>query len=100
MKVNVGRCHYPPLLYNKKMVEVRDINDFNDYLESLLARNECDDLELKSAAGGFPRSFYDTYSAFANSDGGTIVLGVQEKRGKFCIDNLSDNTPVKTGITT
>ena len=63
------------------MIEVRDIPDFNDYLESLLVQNECDDLEFKSAAGGFPGNFWDTYSAFANSEGGTIVLGVQEKKG-------------------
>ena len=71
------------------MIEVRDIPDFNDYLESLLVQNECDDLEFKSAAGGFPGSFWDTYSAFANSEGGTIVLGVQEKKGKFFLDNLT-----------
>ena len=72
------------------MIEVRDITDFNDYLESLLDQNECDDLEFKSSAGGFPGNFWDTYSAFANSEGGTIVLGVQEKNGKFYLDNLTD----------
>lgn len=72
------------------MIEIRDINDFNEYLDSLLIKNECDDLEFKSAAGGFPGSFWDTYSAFANSEGGTIVLGVQEKKGKFHIDNLTE----------
>lgn len=72
------------------MIEIRDINDFNEYLDTLLVRNECDDLEFKSAAGGFPGSFWDTYSAFANSEGGTIVLGVQEKKGKFHIDNLTE----------
>lgn len=72
------------------MIEVRDITDFNDYLESLLDQNECDDLEFKSSAGGFPGNFWDTYSAFANSEGGTIMLGVQEKNGKFYLDNLTD----------
>ncbi len=71
-------------------MEVRNITDFNDYLESLLTQNESDDLEFKSAAGGFPGSFWDTYSAFANTDGGTIVLGVQEKKGKFYLDNLTE----------
>ena len=71
------------------MIEVRNISDFNDYLESLLVQNESDDLEFKSAAGGFPGNFWDTYSAFANTDGGTIVLGVKEKNGKFFLDNLS-----------
>lgn len=72
------------------MIDVRDNKDFNDYIESLLCKYESDDLEFKSAAGGFPGSFWDTYSAFANSDGGTIVFGVAEKKGLFCLDSLSD----------
>ena len=72
------------------MLEVRDRLNFEDYLDSLLNSIESDDLEFKSAAGGFPGSFWDTYSAFANSEGGVIVLGVIEKKGKFYIDNLSD----------
>lgn len=72
------------------MIEVRDIQDFNDYLETLLSRTECDDIEFKSAAGGFPDNFWDTYSAFANTDGGTIVFGVKEKDGKFFLNGLTD----------
>ncbi len=72
------------------MIEVRNGFAFNDYLETLLSRTESDDLEFKSAAGGFPGSFWDTYSAFANSEGGTIILGVVEKKGKFYIDNLTN----------
>ena len=48
------------------MLEVRDRLNFEDYLDSLLNSVESDDLEFKSAAGGFPGSFWDTYSAFAN----------------------------------
>ena len=72
------------------MLEVRGGLNLEDYLDSLLNSVECDDLEFKSAAGGFPGSFWDTYSAFANSEGGVIVLGVIERKGKFYIDNLSD----------
>jgi len=71
------------------MFEVRNRIAFEDYLDSLLARTESDDLEFKSAAGGFPGSFWDTYSAFANSEGGTIILGVAEKKGKFYLDKLT-----------
>lgn len=37
------------------------------------------DVEFKSAQGGFPKSFYETYSAFSNTKGGHIYLGVEEK---------------------
>ncbi len=67
-----------------------DYLDISSFVEELMEKKESVEIEFKSAAGGFPKSFWETYSSFANTNGGTIVLGIKEKKGDFYIDSLKD----------
>lgn len=58
-------------------------------LVNKVSTSESNTLEFKSAKGGFPGSFWETYSSFANTQGGIIYLGVKEKDHEYLIDGLS-----------
>ncbi|TQV74533.1 AAA family ATPase [Exilibacterium tricleocarpae] len=55
-------------------------------LEDIAALKESVDIECKLAQGRdgkgkLPKDFWETYSAFANSEGGDVFLGLREKAG-------------------
>ena len=67
-----------------------------DLFSSLQSRTESIDTEFKSARGGLPGSFWETYSAMANTQGGTIVLGVAEKPAGLVWEGVPDAVQLRT----
>ena len=65
-----------------KMIEKR--------IRNLINGSENYELEFKSAKGGFPESFWQTFSAFANTNGGIIVLGIKHTNHKNIPDHLTE----------
>lgn len=65
--------------------------------ESLDLKNlkEACDIELKSSINSFPKDACKTYSAFANTNGGLLVLGMVEKDEAFIIEGVSNPERVK-----
>lgn len=59
-------------------------------IRDLIARGETFRLECKKASGGLPSTLWPSYSAFSNSDGGVILLGVAEKDGTFEVCGVPD----------
>ncbi len=72
-------------------------------LEDIATLSETLGLECKLAAGRdgkgqLPVDFWPTYSAFANSRGGIILLGVQEKQGRFSLQGVNQPERVITDL--
>jgi ATP-dependent DNA helicase RecG len=69
-----------------------------DELLQRLDRMEWDDFECKRARGGVPNDAYKSVSAFANTSGGWIVLGVSESDGNFIVSGLNDPDQIQNGF--
>lgn len=75
------------------MIDVQTIADLELLRESV-------DLECKLAAGrdgqgAVPEDFWPTYSAFANTQGGLVVLGVREHQGRLTVHGIANVSKVR-----
>ena len=65
-----------------------------EQLLEALHLGESQDVEFKSAQGGLPKSLWETVSAFANTAGGTIILGIKEQDDGFEIQGIANPKPL------
>lgn len=73
-------------------------------IHKLLAEGERVTLECKKAQNNVPNSVWDTYSAFANTYGGTILLGVfedtieKDREKRFTITGVDDADKIRKDL--
>ena len=72
------------------------------YIKDALLKGERVTLECKRAQSSIPGSVWETYSAFANTYGGLILLGVYEDQkekdisNRFTITGVDDADKIRT----
>ena len=72
------------------LFEIDDEQSIFSLLNDEFLPNEYFEIEYKSGKDGFPKELWKSYSAFANTNTGIIVIGVQDKKGILNIEGLSD----------
>ena len=77
-----------------KQLSLFEFNDdwsFYSLVNDTFLPKENFEIEYKSGKGGFPKEeLWKSYSAFANTNLGFIIIGVKEKRDKLIIEGLTD----------
>lgn len=72
-----------------------------DDIKRMIEEGEGFQLEMKACSSSLPSSVWETYSAFANTRGGVILLGVSERKScsdeaQFFVTGVSDANKVVT----
>jgi len=65
-----------------------------------LRQIEWEDFEVKKAENSIPKSTWESVSAFANTNGGYIVFGVEEKDGHFVINGVKNPEKIQNDFLT
>lgn len=75
------------------MIEIQSIADVELLRESVAL--ECKLAAGRDGQGAVPEDFWPTYSSFANTDGGVVVLGIREKLGQFSVAGIKNVAKVR-----
>ena len=59
-------------------------------LDDLLSSGEWNDAEFKAAQNALPKSVFETVSAFANTRGGWLILGVTQDDERFEVSGVAE----------
>lgn len=70
----------------------------SEELKKLIKTGENGVVEFKRGRGGVPGDFWPSYSAFANTDGGVIVLGVSEKNDIRVVEGVENPEKVRADL--
>lgn len=78
---------------NEKQLNLFDFGDeyaIYSLINQEFLPEEYHEVEYKSGKDGFPKELWKTYSAFANTNSGVIIIGVRDKRGILTIEGLTE----------
>lgn len=67
-------------------------------IEDIKKLKESSNVEFKRSEDKLPESFWETYSAFANTEGGLIILGVLEKKDWMEFKGVSNPDKIRKDI--
>lgn len=75
------------------MINIQSIAELELLRESVDL--ECKLAQGRDGRGAVPDDFWPTYSAFANTEGGMVLLGIREKQGQFLLEGIADVDKVR-----
>lgn len=78
------------------MIELRTLDDLAQLRESVAL--ECKLAAGRDGKGALPEDFWPTYSAFANTNGGLILMGLRERQGHFVLEGLDHPDKLRTEL--
>lgn len=72
-------------------------------IADIMLLQESSEVECKLAGGrdgngAVPNDMWESYSAFANTRGGVILLGLKEKKGNFTVEGIKNPAPLIKNI--